>query len=106
MARAGLSDACAISYIQYIGVVSAGLPAEANGGALPNSPIGIDLRPLFCAAAYCPMGNIASIHRSVFPRGDAREAQEIPRESDLFATPEQRSLPFGAAQQGQKGRKR
>ncbi len=40
-ARAGLSEACAISYIQYIGVVSAGLPSAASGGAPPNSPIGI-----------------------------------------------------------------
>src|SRR5713226_2294883 len=41
MARAGLSEAWAISYIQYIGVVSAGLPSPTRGGAPPNSPIGI-----------------------------------------------------------------
>jgi len=40
-ARAGLSDAWPISYIQYIGVVSAGLPSATSGGAPPNSPIGI-----------------------------------------------------------------
>jgi hypothetical protein len=42
-----LSDACAISYIQYIGVVSAGLPSATIGGAPPNSPIGISLSFLF-----------------------------------------------------------
>src|SRR5476651_1729237 len=40
-ARAGLSDACPISYIQYIGVVSAGLPSTGQAGGRPNSPIGI-----------------------------------------------------------------
>jgi len=41
MARAGLSEACIISYIQYIGVVSTGLPSDTSGGAPPNSPIAI-----------------------------------------------------------------
>jgi len=45
-ARAGLSEAWAISYTQYIGVVSAGLPSATSGGAPPNSPIGILLSPL------------------------------------------------------------
>ncbi|GMP04703.1 hypothetical protein TM239_39350 [Bradyrhizobium sp. TM239] len=36
-----MREACAISYIQYIGVVRTGLPSAARGGAPPNSPIGI-----------------------------------------------------------------
>src|SRR3954469_19340335 len=40
-ARAGLSDAFAISYIQYIGVVIAGLTSVGSSGGRPNSPIGI-----------------------------------------------------------------
>src|SRR5690242_11713896 len=48
-ARAGLSEACAISYIQYIGVVSAGLPSTTRGGKPPNSPIAILDRFLFAA---------------------------------------------------------
>jgi hypothetical protein len=56
-ARAGLSDDCAISYIQYIGVVSAGLPSATSGGAPPNSPIGIYPSNQFCIAAYCRMRN-------------------------------------------------
>ena len=40
-ARAGLSDAFAISYIQYIGVVIAGLTSVGSAGGLPNSPIGM-----------------------------------------------------------------
>jgi hypothetical protein len=36
-----LREACAISYIQYIGVVDIGLPSATSGGALPNSPIAI-----------------------------------------------------------------
>jgi hypothetical protein len=36
-----LSDACPISYIQYIGVVIAGLTSDGSAGGRPNSPIGI-----------------------------------------------------------------
>jgi hypothetical protein len=40
-ARAGLRDACPISYIQYIGETT-GAPASSDkDGGRPNSPIGI-----------------------------------------------------------------
>jgi hypothetical protein len=45
-ARAGLSDACAISYIQYIGVITVELTSAGISGVCPNSPIGILLNPL------------------------------------------------------------
>src|SRR5450432_4586472 len=51
-ARAGFSDAWAISYIQYIGVVSAGLPSATSGGAPPNSPIGISSSSLSIASQH------------------------------------------------------
>ena len=49
MAHASLNPARAVTdatkilfqNIQYIGVVSAGLPSATRGGAPPNSPIGI-----------------------------------------------------------------
>src|SRR6185437_11369129 len=65
-ARAGLSEACTISYIQYIGVVSAGLPSATRGGAPPNSPIGIFFESLSCTAKYCRIHNNASMHSFVY----------------------------------------
>src|ERR1700733_888017 len=52
-ARAGLSDAEAISYIQYIGVVIAGLPSDGSTGGRPNSPIGMFPRTPVFAPQHC-----------------------------------------------------
>src|SRR5579863_2221189 len=105
-ARAGLSDACAISYIQYIGVVSAGLPSTAIGGAPPNSPIGIS--PSFPFASQYSAKS--TIKRQWIDRHCRAAAQvtryKTPGFNGLFAGLDQRSVLPRVAQKHQKHRKR
>src|SRR5215210_5771091 len=106
-ARAGLSDACAISYIQYIGVVSAGLTSATSGGAPPNSPIGIYfLKPLFASqhsAEYVPNRQCTDRYIAASRKEKRFKNHGISR---LFAALKQRAMAAGAAQQRQKDRKR
>src|SRR5262249_40384964 len=56
---------------------------------------------LFCAAAYCRLANKASMYRLVHSLGrKSKKPRNFTGKCDLFATPEQRSVPFGAAQKG------
>jgi hypothetical protein len=82
-----LSDAYAISYIQYIGVVIAGLTSAGIAGGRPNSPIGILLKPLFAPQHTALLQGTASIRLKHTSSGlmlpENRDVAEISRYSPV-----------------------
>ena len=105
-ARAGLSDACAISYIQYIGVVSAGLPsATSGGGAAKFTNRHLFLKSHFASqhTAECVIKRQCTDRYIYVPK--ALKVREFLGISDLFAALDQRAVAPGAAQKGKKSGK-
>src|SRR6195952_3314994 len=103
-ARAGLSEACPISYIQYIGVVSAALPSPGSAGGRPNSPIGMcPSKPGF-ASQY---SGCCVIKRQCAERlftGCQAHGLVIVAQKPLFAALEQRARPARTVQEHKKYR--
>src|SRR3954454_19936284 len=92
-ARAGLSEACPISYIQYIGVVRAALPSPGRAGGRPNSPIGMcSSKPVLRRNIVGIAGESVNELSSLFPCLSAHGPM-IVAQKPLFAALDQRTGP-------------